>query len=358
MSIQIPVKKKRILSRRQFTRLMLTAAIGGSVAVTEFASRPLGLIKWFGVNFRRIGRSFGQPSEVAIVNASSYESVPEILIQLRTAWDSISTPEVMGKRVVLKPNIIYNIANRVINTDPAVIDATIQLMKEKGAKEIIVAEGTAYQRDITDLLYQSKIQDVLEKNNVPFVDLNHDDIEKVQTKGGYSGRDAIWIPRTIARADLIISMPKLKTHHWAGATLSMKNLYGTVPGLKYGWPKNALHVTGIEANIVELYETLAPQMAIVDGIIGMEEDGPLFGRSKSTQVLVVGRDLVAVDATCARIMGFEPSKDVIKHIWYGEWLGQGILSQDKITIKGVPLESVRQSYAPPPKIDDTDLKRY
>jgi uncharacterized protein (DUF362 family) len=357
MSIRPPVKKKKVLSRRQFTRLMLTAAIGGSLAVTELASRPLGLVKWVGVNFRRISRSFGQASEVAIVNAPSYDSVTEILVQLRTAWDSLNMPEVAGKRVVLKPNIIYNIPGRVINTNPAVIEATILLLKEKAAKEIIVAEGTAYQRDIIDLLYQSGIWDALERNNVPFVDLNHDDLEKVKAKGGYSGRDDLWIPRTIAKADLLISMPKLKTHHWAGATLSMKNLYGLVPGLKYGWPKNALHVTGIEANIVELYETIAPQVAIVDGIVGMEEDGPLFGRAKSTQVLVMGRDLVAVDATCARIMGFEPSRDQIKHIWYAEWLGQGVLSQDKIKIKGVPLESVKQSYAPPPSLDQ-DVKRY
>ncbi|MEI6043733.1 MAG: DUF362 domain-containing protein [Chloroflexota bacterium] len=357
MSIQFQPHKRRFLSRRQFTRLMLTGAIGGSVAIAELASRPLGLVKWFSVNFRRISLGFGQSSEVAIITAPSYDSVGEVLNQLRTAWDSLSMPEVLGKRVVLKPNIIYNIPGRVINTHPVVIDAAIQLMREKGAKEIVVAEGTAYQRDITDLLYQSGIQEVLERNAVPFVDLNHDDIKKVRNKGGYSGREDLWVPMTVANADLLISMPKLKTHHWAGATLSMKNLYGIVPGLKYGWPKNALHVTGIEANIVELYETLAPQVAIVDGIIGMEEDGPLFGRSKSTQVLVVGRDLVAVDATCARIMGFEPSSEVIKHIWYADWLGQGVLNQSKIIIKGVPLESVRQNYLPPPSLDD-NIKRY
>ncbi len=356
MTIRTPTKKRRLLSRRQFTRLMLTGAIGGALAVTEVVSRPLGLVKWFNVNFRRIGREFGQPSQVAIVNAPSYDSLNEVLKQLRAAWESLDMPDVAGKRVVLKPNIIYNIPGRVINTHPAVIEAAIQLFKEKQAKEIIVAEGTAYQRDILDLLYQSGIQDVLERNNVNFVDLNHDDIVKVKAKGGYAGRENLWIPKTIATADILVSMPKLKTHHWAGATLSMKNLYGTVPGLKYGWPKNALHVTGIEANIVELYETMPPQIAIVDGIIGMEEDGPLFGRAKSTQVLVVGRDLVAVDATCARIMGFEPGPDSIKHIWYADWLGQGLMKKDKITIKGAPIESVRQEYLPPPRLDD--LKRY
>ncbi len=151
-------------------------------------------------------------------------------------------------------------------------------------------------------------------------------------------------------------MPKMKTHHWAGVTLSMKNLYGIVPGVKYGWPKNTLHVTGIEQNINELYETMPPQAAIVDGIIGMEDDGPLFGKPKASQVLVVGHDLVAVDATCARIMGFEPTKDVCRHIWYAGWLGQGQFDKDKIVQKALSLESVQQTFTPAPKPED--IARY
>ena len=74
-------------------------------------------------------------------------------------------------------------------------------------------------------------------------------------------------------------------------------------------------------------------MAIVDGIIGMEGDGPLFGKSHAAQVLVIGRDLVAVDATCARIMGFEPGPNTIKHIWFADWFGLGLMSKDKIKSK-------------------------
>jgi uncharacterized protein (DUF362 family) len=343
------------MSRRQFTRLLLTGAIGGSVVVAEFASRPLGLIKWAGITLRRFGKGFGDQSKVAIVNAPSYEI--DLLTPLRTAWDLAEIPSVAGKKVVLKPNIIYNVPDRVINTNPAVIEAAILLLQEKGAKEVVVAEGTAYQRDITDLLYSSGIGPMLELQGVRFVDLNQDDIVKVKNKGGYSGRENSWMPKTIAEADLIVSMPKLKTHHWAGATLSMKNLYGTVPGLKYGWPKNTLHVTGIESNIVELYETIAPQIAIVDGIIGMEEDGPLFGKAKPAQVLVVGSDLVAVDATCARIMGLEPIKDRVKHIWYADWLGLGVMNQDRIKVVGVPISSVHQDFELPPSLDK-ELNRY
>ncbi|MDB5079021.1 MAG: hypothetical protein JWP00_945 [Chloroflexi bacterium] len=334
---------------------MLTGAIGGSVAIAELAARPLGLIKWLGVSFRRMGKGIGTQSKVAIVNAPSYDI--DLLTPLRTAWELIDSPVIANKRVVLKPNIIYNLPDRAINTHPAVIEAAIQLLQEKGAKEIIVAEGTAYQRDLTDLLWSSGIKPMLELRGIKFVDLNHDDVVKVPSKGSYTGREYTWLPKTIAEADLIVSMPKLKTHHWAGATLSMKNLYGIVPGLKYGWPKNNLHVTGIEANIVELYETLAPQLAIVDGIMGMEEDGPLFGKNRNSQILVVGTDLVAVDATCCRLMGIEPDKETVKHIWYADWLGLGVFSPERIKIMGVPINTVRQNYELPPTLD-RDIKRY
>ncbi len=354
MTLRAKPRKKK-LTRRQFTRLMLTGAIGGSIVLAEFASRPLGLIKWMGVTFRRMGKGFASQTRVAIVNAPSYDV--DLLTPLRTAWDLIDAPSVVDKKVVLKPNVIYNLPDKAINTNPAVIEAAIQLLQEKGAKEVIVAEGTAYQRDLTDLLYSSGIAPMLELRGVRFVDLNHDDVVKVPSKGGYTGREFTWMPKTIAEADLIVSMPKLKTHHWAGATLSMKNMYGIVPGLKYGWPKNNLHVTGIEANIVELYETLAPQLAIVDGITGMEEDGPLFGKNRNSQVLIVGTDLVAVDAVCCRLMGIEPDKDTVKHIWYADWLGLGVMNADRIKVVGVPINTVRQSYILPPTLDK-DLKRY
>lgn len=348
-------RPKKKMSRRQFTRLLVGSAIGGTLVVSELASRPLGLLKWMSMNFRRVNRGFGPQAKVAIVNATSYDI--DLLTPLRTAWDLIDAPNVAGKKVVLKPNIIYNLPDRAINTEAAVLEAAIQLFQEKGATEVVVAEGTAYQRDITDLLYSSGIAAMLELRGVRFVDLNQDDVVKVQNKGGFAGRELTWIPKTIADADLIVSMPKLKTHHWAGATLSMKNLYGIVPGLKYGWPKNALHVTGIESNIVELYETIAPRMAIVDGIMGMEEDGPLFGKNKAAGVLVIGTDLVAVDATCARIMGFTDLQNQIKHIWYADWLGQGSMNEDRINVLGVPVNAVRQKFEPPPKLD-TELNRY
>ena len=105
---------------------------------------------------------------------------------------------------------------------------------------------------------------------------------------------------------MIVSVAKLKTHHLAGVTLSLKNMFGVMPGIYYGWPKNLLHYAGIESAILDINATLRPHLAIVDGIVGMEGDGPIMGDPKTVGVLVMGRNLTAVDATCARLMKIDP----------------------------------------------------
>jgi uncharacterized protein (DUF362 family) len=138
-----------------------------------------------------------------------------------------------------------------------------------------------------------------------FTDLNRDDVSAYR---GFADLPEIFLPNTARRADLIVSLAKMKTHHWAGATLSMKNFFGLVPGSVYGWPKNQLHQIGIDRSIAELQRVFPRSFAIVDGIVGMEGNGPIQGSPKQSGVLVMGGDLVAVDATCCRIMGIDPER--------------------------------------------------
>jgi uncharacterized protein (DUF362 family) len=131
-------------------------------------------------------------------------------------------------------------------------------------------------------------------------------------------------------------MPKLKTHHWAGMTCSMKNLFGTVPGAVYGWPKNVLHAHGIANSIVDLTATIRPHFAIVDGVTAMEGDGPIMGQPRQLGVIAMGNDPVAVDATCARIIGLAPER-----LSYLEMAGRflGTLDEARIEQRG---ESIRR----------------
>jgi uncharacterized protein (DUF362 family) len=85
-------------------------------------------------------------------------------------------------------------------------------------------------------------------------------------------------------------------------------LYGVIPGIKYGWPKNVLHYAGIPESIYDINASLPKTLAIVDGILAMEGDGPIMGSAKPMGLVVIGTNSTAVDATLGRIMGFDPGK--------------------------------------------------
>ena len=124
-------------------------------------------------------------------------------------------------------------------------------------------------------------------------------------------------------------MPKVKTHHWAGVTLSLKNMFGIVPGMKYGWPKNILHWHGIHESILDVCATVLADFVIADGIEAMEGNGPLQGELRRLGRIVLADDPVAADATCARLMGLDPR--LIFHIEEaGRFLGN--LDQNRITM--------------------------
>ena len=133
----------------------------------------------------------------------------------------------------------------------------------------------------------------------------------------------------------------MKTHHWAGVTLSMKNLFGLMPGNVYGWPKNTLHWAGINECIYDINATVKPHIGIVDGIVGMEGDGPIMGDPVRANVIVMGANLPAVDATCARIMGINPHN--VAYLKYAA--GRiGSINEANIEQRGENIVAVRKDF--------------
>jgi uncharacterized protein (DUF362 family) len=119
-------------------------------------------------------------------------------------------------------------------------------------------------------------------------------------------------------------------------------MFGIVPGSCYGWPKNVLHWAGIHRAILDINAAARPDFAIVDGIMGMEGNGPIQGTPKASGVLILGNDPVAVDATCCRIMGLVPER--VQYLSAAATL-LGHLKPDKIQQLGESLESVRIPFA-------------
>jgi uncharacterized protein (DUF362 family) len=216
--------------------------------------------------------------------------------------------DVRGKRVLLKPNLVEYENGSCINTNPLVVAGAAVAMLRAGAASVAVGEGPGHRRDIEYLLVSSGLYDQLKELKLNFLDLNHGDVREVTLKSRFMGLDNILLPSSVLSADLFVSVAKLKTHHWAGMTCGMKNLFGIVPGAVYGWPKNFLHVHGIPESIVDLNATVRPGLTIVDAVVAMEGDGPIMGRPRPMGFVAMGTDTVAVDTTCARVIGFEPRR--------------------------------------------------
>jgi uncharacterized protein (DUF362 family) len=255
-------------------------------------------------------------SRVAVLRCDRYESCPRVIEDgLR-----LLAPKVRGKHVVLKPNLVEYKSDVAINTHPMVIAGAIEAIYRLGAATVVVAEGPGHVRDTPFLLEECGLADHLKAvGRTKFVDLNFDEVTRVPLSTGLTGLRELWLPNTVLAADVLISMPKVKTHHWAGVTLSLKNLFGIVPGAVYGWPKNILHWQGIDRSIVEIAAAIPIHYVVADGIVAMKGNGPLHGDSTPLGRLILADDPVVADATCCRLMQISPS--AVRHLSLARPLG-------------------------------------
>jgi uncharacterized protein (DUF362 family) len=260
--------------------------------------------------------------------------------------------DVRGKRVVLKPNLVEFDDAAAINTHPKLVHAALEAFRAAGAADVRIAEGPGHRRVTLDLAEAAGYFSTVPRFESLFTDLNLDEITPVNLRSPRSKLTSLYLPNTILGCDLLVSMPKLKTHHWAGATLSMKNLFGVVPGGVYGWPKNVLHWAGIDETIADLHTLFPDTFAIVDGIIGMEGNGPIQGTSRKAGLIVAGASPIAVDATCCRIMRIDPLK--IRYLELAAGAGQ--LDERYMPQSGESIASVASTFTLLPELQHLRLK--
>ncbi len=325
-------------SRRvhSFDRRTLLVATGAAVA--GLATLPL---------IRRANR-LTEPAFVA--RNQRYDGQLEQTIHDGLIATGFDPARIKGKSVLLKPNLVEPTRKcPQMTTHPAVVVAAGEVFRRWGAN-VIVGEGPGHMRDTEMALIESGMDEALRDAQLPFVDLNYGEVGWVANAGGTSPLPGFHFPKHVIEADLIVSMPKMKTHHWVGYTASMKNLYGVIPGIKYGWPKNVLHYAGIPQSIYDINASLPNTVAVVDGIVGMEGDGPILGSAKSMGVIVVGTNPTAVDATVGRMMGFDPARIEYLSLAANRL---GPVDADCIEQRGERWESVAQPFE---VIDDPRLQ--
>lgn len=312
------------IARRRF--LIGTAAVAGAAGVKLLYDRT--------EHFRS--------EQVFIAKAATYDAPLEDILRRGLEELGWGRPQVKGKSVLLKPNLVESSLEAPhINTHPMVVRAAAEVFRQWDAREVVVAEGQGHVRDSYLVLDHSGLQDVLQQESLEFVDLNHDAIFEAPNRLGLTKLQRLHLPETLRRADIVVSMPKMKTHHWAGVTLSMKNLFGVMPSICYGWPKNVLHMHGIEQSILDINATVQTHLAIVDGIVGMDGDGPIMGDPKPAGVLVLGSNFPAVDATATRLMKLSPER--IAYLAYAS--GRlGPIAERNIEQRGETIASLAQEF--------------
>lgn len=285
----------------------------------------------------------GLRAEVAVVRAPKYSA--DLIAVLGEAFRALNVERswIRGKRVLLKPNLVETaVGQGHINTHPSVIVAAAEVFRRLDALEVIVAEAQGHSRDTQLVLDESGMGSALREAELRFVDLNHDDFAAVSNLGRRSTLANLYLPKTLLDVDLVVSVPKMKTHHWTGVTCSMKNLFGVMPGVVYGWPKNVLHLHGIPESVFDINATVKPALTIVDAIVGMEGDGPIMGTPKPVGCLIVGRNLPAVDATAVRIMGLNP--DAVPYLAAASGV-LGPIREQNITQRAEPISALQTRFA-------------
>ena len=208
-----------------------------------------------------------------------------------------------GQRVLLKPNLLGPFAvEKAVTTHPAVVRAAILLAQEAG--------GTVFIGDspgVGSLAYVAKacgLMPVLEETGAELADFStpreFDDPHNTVAK-------RLTLARAVADADLIVTLPKLKTHGQMTFTGALKNQYGLILGtLKSQWHFRLQRPEWLAALILDIHRIARPALAIMDGIVGMEGKGPSGGRPRFLGAMLAGRDLAAVDALACLLIGLEP----------------------------------------------------
>lgn len=215
-----------------------------------------------------------------------------------------------GKRVLLKPNLLAkHTPERAVTTHPAMVRAVIRAVRRRGAASITVADspGGVYNPGILRSIYKvSGLTDVCrEEGAALYTDCKS---REVPAKGQMVKQFTLLEP--VLDCDVIINLPKLKTHMMTGLSAATKNLFGCIPGLqKAEWHMRFPDKERFGGMLVDLLCTVKPGFAILDGILAQEGDGPAGGTPRMVGIVAAAEDHLQMDLALCRMLGIRP-KDV------------------------------------------------
>jgi uncharacterized protein (DUF362 family)/NAD-dependent dihydropyrimidine dehydrogenase PreA subunit len=287
--------------------------------------------------------------DVSIVRCKSYS---ESDTKVKRALDLLGGIESHVKpqdKVLLKVNLLLPAKpEAAICTHPKIVESVIKLMKTHGA-EVWVGDSSGGIGKTESAFEVSGIKAVCEKHNVRCINFDTSGVRKVDIPHGKILKE-LHVAAALFEADVVVNMPKLKTHALTLYTGAIKNLYGTIPGGK----KSEIHaITHSESQrfseaLIDLFSKLPVHLNIMDGIIGMEGLGPNHGKPIKSGLVIAGKSAVELDSVCSAVMGFSPQD--IPMLKIASERGLGTIDLNEISIFGEDLESVKMNFKKPTRI--------
>jgi len=265
--------------------------------------------------------------------AEIYEAVKKALDMIGGIGDIIRT----GDLVLINPSWVAPPVEREAGciTIPEVPRAIADLVKDLGARPVI-AESSAVGVNTEKVIEASGYRDLREMG-YEVINLKKTPYVNMPTENGKIF-DTVECWELVQQADVIISVPKLKTHDQTEMTCAIKNLKGL---LTDKW-KRLEHQEGLFESVIDLLTALKPKLAVVDAVVCQEGIGPVFGRPVEMDLILAGKDLVAVDSTCAQLIGYDPSETLLTVNAAAR--GLGVINPEEIEIIGEPLDSVKRRF--------------
>jgi uncharacterized protein (DUF362 family)/Pyruvate/2-oxoacid:ferredoxin oxidoreductase delta subunit len=285
-----------------------------------------------------------EPYRVALVRCGEYDA-GRIVDSMRRALDLIGfdAGSVSGRRVLLKPNMLAAYPpERHVTTNPAFVEAVCILFKGFGA-DVAVGDSSNGVHPIDEVWNITGIRKAAE--------LAGAEISPFESSGS-AERDGIRLSKAPIDADIVVNLPKLKTHGLTFMTGAVKNLFGCVPGmLKASYHKDFFDPKRFADLLVRIAAAIKPDLTLVDAITSMEGNGPSSGDPIETGIVMAGVDVHALDAVMCRLIGLDPMElgTIAAAVEHGHFDAEA-----PIEILGEPIEGVRPKEF---KLPDTYVKK-
>ena len=276
-----------------------------------------------------------------------YDTVTEAL---RLVASDIPPKQIQDRSVLIKPNLV-SMTERLAITHVDAVRAVIDFVEPFRPKRIFIAEGTGD----TPKAFRNFGYDELEREytSVELIDVNTDRQEHLTLMTMTGEEHTVKVSKAALDAEFIFSVARAKTHDHVGCTLSLKNMQGCLVRPDQVWAHGAEREPEedivrsnclLSRNLVTIAQQIRPDVAVIDGIVAMEGDGPGGGERVDLRVVVAGSDFVSADAVMAEIMGFDSRE--IGYIWYADKVGLGVGRREEIEVVGRRIEEARRTFKP------------